>query len=289
MRTTLCHHDAPGKCRTRLAALLWLLVGPLAAAPPQRVMSISLCTDQLLLDLLPASRISSVTWLSRRSDESYLSREAWKVGVNYGTGEDVVREHPDLVLAGLYTTPATRELIKAVGIPIMELPPARSFQDIRDQTRQLGHALGVDARAEQLLRQMDVDLATLAQGAPKRRISVVGWRGGGTLVQDDLFNAILTAAGATNLALLPGNRSALFDTERLLVDQPDVLAIGDSTIATPALQNGPLQSPLLQHEFAGREIVYPELLYDCGLPQSVEAVTQMRRTILAALRKGPAA
>ena len=47
-----------------------------AAEPPQRIMSLSLCTDQLLLQLVSKDRITSVTYLSRSSEYSYLSTEA---------------------------------------------------------------------------------------------------------------------------------------------------------------------------------------------------------------------
>jgi len=36
-----------------------------AAATPQRVMSLNLCADQLLLALLPEQRIVSLSWLSQ--------------------------------------------------------------------------------------------------------------------------------------------------------------------------------------------------------------------------------
>ncbi len=53
-----------------------LACAPTLAAPAQRVMSLNLCADQLLLDLLPPARITSVTYLSRQRNESYLSPAA---------------------------------------------------------------------------------------------------------------------------------------------------------------------------------------------------------------------
>ncbi len=264
------------------------IAGSVCAAPPQRVMSISLCSDQLLLDLLPPSRITSVTYLSRERNESYLNDEAWKVGVNHGTAEDVVRERPDLVLAGTYTTPDTRRLVKAVGIPMMELPPANTFEEIRDQTRELGHALGADAQADGLIRRMNTTLAQLAATAPKRRITIVSWDGGGSVPgRGTLDDAIFRAAGAVNLGAEPGLRSVQFDTERLLLAHPELLAFGDATTTTPSLRSGIFAQPVVRQQFAGRMITYPELLYSCGLPQSADAAVQLRRAMLAALRTTP--
>ena len=83
-----------------------------AAQSPQHVMSLSVCTDALLLDLLPSSRIASVTFLSRDPSNSSLWPQAAKVPINYGSAEEVFAEKPDFVLAGTYTTPATRMLVK---------------------------------------------------------------------------------------------------------------------------------------------------------------------------------
>ena len=268
---------------------LGLLAGQAEASPPQRVMSLSLCTDQLLLDLLPPERITSVTYLSRDHRQSYLSTAAWQVGVNHGNAEEVVQQRPDLVLAGTFTSPDTRRLLKSVGIPVLELPPANSFDDIRVQTRALGQALGVETRAESLLQQMDHTLSALAATtAPS--ITVVGWDGsGGVPGRGTLFDAIISAAGAVNLGAQPGLDSTRFDTEQLLMTRPDLLAYGDSDAADPALHNSPLRHPLVQNLYQGRQLIYPELLYSCGLPQSAQAAAQLRQVMRAALNGKPPA
>src|SRR5262249_15413486 len=158
------------------------------------VMSINLCSDQLLLDLLPPGRIASVTWLAREDYGSYLAEKAAHVPLNRGTAEEVLLQHPDLVVAGLYTTTATKDLLKRAHVPLIELPPAEDFDAIRTTTRLLGHAVGEEAKAEALLQKMDATLADLAASAPKQRIAIASWDGGGEVPgPKTLFNAILTA------------------------------------------------------------------------------------------------
>src|SRR6202047_2868665 len=104
---------------------------PPATAPgPQHVMSLSMCTDDLLLELLPPERIASVTYYSRDASNSYQWPQAANVRVNSGTVEEVLAEKPDLVLAGTYTTPAARSLLKKLGMPLLEIPPAVHFDEI---------------------------------------------------------------------------------------------------------------------------------------------------------------
>jgi iron complex transport system substrate-binding protein len=267
-----------------LAVALLLCVGPLQAAPAQRIMSLNLCANQLLLDLVPPSRITSLYFYSRTRDPAFFTAEAWRIGINFGAPEELLRERPDLIVAGLYTSAATRQLVKAVGIPMLELAPASSFQDIRKLTLQVGHAVGEDARAHQLIGQMDAKLAQLASTAPQHPVRIVGWDGGdgsdSVPGRGTLFDAIITAAGAIDLGASSGLRSTRFDSEQLLMARPDLLAFGDSSIATPSMRARPLMQPVVRHIYAGREIVYPDLLYTCGSPQTADAVIQVRQMML---------
>ena len=186
-----------------LAAVALGLAGATSAAPakPQRVMSLNLCTDKLVLQLLPPERIASVTYLSRGQDTGWPAADVSRVAVNYGTSEEVLAQHPDLVIAGTTSTLATRALLRKVGIALLELPAAESFDDIRKLTRTIGHAVGEEKKTESLLRRMDATLAELRQTAPSRPITVVAWDGGGNVPGPaTLFDAILTAAGAVNVA-----------------------------------------------------------------------------------------
>jgi iron complex transport system substrate-binding protein len=92
-----------------------MISGAIAAAPqqqPQHVMSLNLCTDQLILQLLPPERIASVSYLSRVPGYAFLTAEALRVPINYATSEEVLRQNPDLVIAGTTSTPAVRALLK---------------------------------------------------------------------------------------------------------------------------------------------------------------------------------
>jgi iron complex transport system substrate-binding protein len=269
-----------------LTLVLLAICGCASAAPPQRVMSLNLCTDQLLLELLPPQRIASVTYFSRERGQSYLSAEAWRVAVNHGKAEEVIAQKPDLVIAGLYTTPATRQLLKEVGIPLLEIPPANSFADIRTTTRQVARAVGADQKAEALIGQMDATLAQLAATAPPHPLTIIGWNGGGDVDgAGTLFDAIVSAAGAVNLASAVEARWRTFGLEQLVFSHADVLAFGDAALAEPALRSAGLTNPAVEQLYHGREIVYPELLYSCGLPRSAEAARQMQQLMLGLTRR----
>jgi iron complex transport system substrate-binding protein len=79
------------------AASLALLAAP-AGAAPQRVASLNLCTDELLLMLGQPDQIASVTHLSHKPAETILWRRARRYPLNDGSLLSVARLRPDLVL-----------------------------------------------------------------------------------------------------------------------------------------------------------------------------------------------
>lgn len=257
---------------------------PAAVARPQHIMSLNLCADELLLDLVPQKRIASVTYLSRLPVYSYMWLAAAHVPVNHGLAEDALGENPDLILAGTYTGTAARSLLKKIGMPLVEIPPANSFAEIRTVTRMVAHAVGEDARGEALIARMDTTLQALAQTKPKRAIRVAAWDGGGGVPgRGTLFDAILTAAGGLNIAS-SSEEDSHFGIERLLFARPDVLLYGAEVHAAPALRTDADQHPILLRAFGARRITYPEVLYSCGVPESADAAKALRAGLLRAMQ-----
>lgn len=250
-------------------------------------MSLNMCTDALLLELLPADRIASVTFLSRNSSNSFLWPEAARVPINYGNVEEVLAENPDFVLAGAYTTPAARALVRKAGIPMLEVPPANDFAEIRATTRAVARALDRVEVAEALIAKMDATLRKLDSTKPARTIRVVGWNGDGSVPgRSTLFDAILRAAGGVNIASGIGESDGSFDLEQLLRANPDVLAYGNDAISTPSLHTEEALHPLILKMYAGRRISYPSVLYSCGLVQSADAAVALRESLLKATSGG---
>ena len=252
-------------------------------AAPQRVMSLNACTDVLALRLLPPDRILSVTFLTHQSRDPELRALAASVGSNRGTAEEVLLARPDLVLAGTYTTPAARMILARVAIPTVTVPPANDFAAIRTVTRAVARALGAQSRAEALLGRMDAQLETLARALPQSRLRVAAWDGGGSIPgRNSLFNAILTAAGAINIATAAGAETSRFDVEDLLAARPNLLLYGDSAADGPSLRDLQTQHPIVRRLYARRTLIYPESLYSCGEPGSADAAWKLRLALSAA-------
>lgn len=275
--------------RILIAVALALCVAPAAAKPPQRVMSINLCTDQLALMLLPPERIVSVSWLARDPALSAMADAARRVPINHGTSEEVLRTRPDMVLAGTYTTRTTVETLRALGAPLVEAPPAENWDDIRRITREVGEALGERAKAEAALARMDATLTRLAAQQPAYKPVVAFWSGPGMAPgAGTLSDAVVQAAGARNLARELGITGfGTLDAERLIAAAPDLLITAHAT-PEPSLRSEAARHPAIRHRWRDRRISVPEALTSCGGPFTADAVVALRAEIDKALPKGRA-
>jgi iron complex transport system substrate-binding protein len=267
-----------------LAAACLVLTGQAAVAfPPQRIMSLKICTDELLLDLVPPplpgnkGRIASVTFLSREAAGLKYWPQAANISINHGSAEEILSTHPDLILTDPFMAPSLRPLLAKTGARIVEVPPAENFEQIRAVTRMVAQAVGEEARGEQLIARMDAELGWVAAHRPKKALTVAGWGGGGHVPgTGGLFDAMLTAAGARNV-----ERGAFgyYDVESLIAANPDALVYGDTYSGTTSLRADQDLHPALLKRYAGRRIAYTAL-YDCGVPQSAAITRQLQDALL---------
>ncbi len=251
---------------------------PEPARKPMRVMSMNQCTDQLVLALLPPERIASVTWLSRDPGGSLMHEQARKVATNHGLAEEVVRQKPDLVVAGSYTTPATRGLLRRLGYPMIEVENADSFDGIRRITRQVAKAVGEEPRGEALIARMDRQLAALARD-PGPPLRVAAWDGAGfNASEGTLYNAVLEAAGAVNVANRPpASTYGRPDVEVLLATAPTLLVKGAGTGRAPGLRDNVERHPIIRRYWDGpRTLTIRQAYYLCGTPFITDAIFMLR-------------
>lgn len=263
---------------------------PRAVAHPMRVMSLNLCTDQLVLALLPPERIASVTWLSRDPGGSVMADAAARVPVNHGLAEEVLAQKPDLVIAGAFTTPGVRNVLTRLGYPVMAVDEAGSIDGIRRITREVAAAVDERARGEALLAEMDAKLADLARD-PGPPVRVVAWdRDGFSAGQGTLYDAVLTAAGARNLARTASAADHRRpDIEVLLRANPAFIMQGSGGETGASLGDDVTRHRLVRRYWGNRMLAIPRAYYVCGTPRIADGAIRLRALLRAARdRSGPA-
>lgn len=264
------------------AALLALLLatGTARADAPLRVASINLCADQLAVLLLPPDRIVALTHLAADPDLSYVADRTAGLPVAFHSAEGIVALKPDIVLAGRFTTRPTVALLKARGIPVIELDLPRTFDEIRAQVRTVAAAVGAETQGEALIAEMDRRLgAVRAEGPPLRVLTLAP--GGFTAGAGTLSDAVMQAAGFVNYAATRGLKGyGYLSIEAIAQDPPELLVSSRDRTGAPSLSDRMLAHPALSRSIPpARRVRVPGALVGCGGPFTAEAVS-----ILAAAR-----
>ena len=266
-------------CKAVVFGAAVLLSGTAVAAPPSRVMSLNICTDQLLLALAPERRIASLTFLAREQVPLRYWPQGARIPVNYGSAEEILATRPDLVLTGPFLAPLTRKVLKQSGIPVVEVPLAESFDQIRAVTRQVAQALHTEARGEVLIAHMDEDLRVLARQKPARPFRTAQWGNGGYVPGNKgVFGAMLGAIGATSI----GDGSSFFDIEALIAGKPEALIYSDTYAGLATLRDDQDEHPALKARLP--RLSYSSF-YECGVPQLAASARKLQDGLLKAVRR----
>lgn len=261
------------------AALLAVAAPALGA--PQRIVSLNMCADQYLIALADRDQIAALSEWARDPAMSYQSEAARSYPVATGAAEAVMSLKPDLVIVNRFRRQETQSILKPYGYPTIELRPARTFEDIVDQTREIAAAIGHPERGEALIARMRAELAAIP--APRGRAPVVAHyqRRGFVTGTGTLLDEIMTRAGADNLARSLG-RSAVsrITLEEILTARPDYLLYTEQPAPGTDMGTDLLLHPALMERYApSRRLYVPQALTMCGGPSFPEAVRVLHRQL----------
>jgi iron complex transport system substrate-binding protein len=258
-----------------------MLSGATAAAVPQRVVSLHLCADQLMLKLADRSQIAAVTRIASQPAYSVVAEEAAGIPAIAGTAEEVVAFAPDLVFAGPLSARSTVRILRSLGYRLIDLDLVQDFAGIRRQVREVAAALGHPDRGERMVAGIDARLAAWPAPTPgERKLAIVYQANGFTPGPGSLAHEVLVAAGFENLSARLGLGSlGRLPLERLIASAPQVIVTND-TRRSPALAYGVLTHAALRHlDPPPRFVAMPERLWTCGGWFTAEAVTLLRRAV----------
>ncbi|KRR20727.1 iron ABC transporter [Bradyrhizobium lablabi] len=261
-----------------VAAVLTMSGSSAPAANLPRLISMNVCTDQLVLTLadpeqiLGLSRFSRDGWQSQAGD---LSRYP----VLSGGAEDVLLIKPDIVVASAFDKRATRELLKAKGLRLAELAVPRTLDEARQQIREAGDITGHPDRAAAEIARLDAALARTRQAVSERHYRVLplsrrGWVAG----SDSFVGSLLAETGLRSAAGDLGFSFGGFASLEAIVNlRPDFLVV--SQTGDTARDDGQafLLHPALERFYPpAKRIVIPERMTECGgvlLADALDALT----------------
>lgn len=256
-------------------ALAWFAVG--GQAKPARVVSISLCSDQLAMLLAAPGQLVSISYVALDARVSAMTKEAAAYAINHARAEEIYLLQPDLVLAGAYSATATVAMLRRLGVPVVIFEPANSLQGVRQQIVQMGAALGRQEAAQALLADYDKRLAALPQMQARPLRAVLYAADGYSSGERTLAGQILLAAGLRNVATELGYPFfARLPLELVVLSRPDLL-IGSALYPGASRAEEILSHPALEPFAAGDAQRWRQNAdWVCGTPYVLRAVEALR-------------
>lgn len=269
-----------------LGALSASLGGTARAAPPaRRVASLNTCLDAMLVYLADRGQIAALSHYARETHSSTVAAQARTLPFTWESAEEIIGLEPDLVLASKHSGLATRNALKRLHVPIERFAVPRSINESLAQVARVAGLLGHPERGRALIARIEAAIATAAPPRGARPLRALIYQpngfaaGPGTLVDE-----MMHRAGFENVARRYGLKTwGNVPLERLLVDPPEVLLVGepapgarswaDRVMTHPALTSlsGQMKTARLSEKY----------LY-CGGPvliETAQALAKARRHI----------
>ena len=195
---------------------------------PQRIVSLILATDEILLSLVDPSRVRAVTYLATDSMWTNVSEQAKRVEHTVQSDpEQIIALEPDLVLAATYNNPDHVQLLRDAGVPVVVVSLFDSVERIADNIRFVAQLTGDEARAEALIAAMEERLAAVeaqvAKAETKPRV-LFYTAFGSSAGKGSTFSDIVRRAGGVNLGdeALDGPFGEI-SLEKIVELNPDVI------------------------------------------------------------------
>lgn len=281
-------------CLGRFSKRMWLiciaLVLGIGAAEaqhrPQRVVSLNLCTDEMLLAFADREQIASLSYLIRDPSISIMVEQSQGIPINDGRAETILFSGPDLVLAGTFGQHYQSALLKAQGLKVLTLGPWTSLKEGREQIRTMAKALGHAERGEDLIKRIDAALQRTKNIVPGKPSILVYDRGGWVSATDSPMNELLVHMG---FRLHHGSSGLPYGgvvrLESIVTSPPDYLLVDEE--AGNAVDNGTAlfsHPALINAVPLSRRLIVPGKLAICGGPSTPDLIEALAAEIQAKVR-----
>ncbi|MCG8426155.1 MAG: ABC transporter substrate-binding protein [Chromatiales bacterium] len=263
-----------------LGLLTFCVVTGAHAAPPQRVASANLCTDQLLLMLAAPEQIASISHLALDREGSYMAEQAKGYPINYGTTEELIALEPDLILVSQFNRQKNTEILRHLGYRVEAFATTESIAGIRSNIRQMAKLLEREPEGEALIADMDRRIAEITNDIQGEPLPALFYQPRGyTSGLKTLHDEALKLTGWRNISAEYGVIGyGAIDLETVLQAKPVQLFTSAYAPGTTSLAQQQINHPALKKVTKGKTLINIEYRYwICGGPMIVEAIEKLAK------------
>jgi iron complex transport system substrate-binding protein len=247
-----------------------------AAAPPQRIVSFNLCTDQLVVALADPDQIVGLSPYATDPALSVVADKATQFPRLEWQAEATLPLKPDLVLTGAWDRSVTRRLLDRLGIRVVERPLVTDMADIRREIVEVAALVGHPERGRALLGALDAAETRLKARPPLRETALMVERSGFAAGRSSLAPALLAQAGLYPPAGAPPGLGGYVPLERLIELHPDIIVLKDALVTPTDQGTLYLTHPALRALYPpARQLIFPTRYTFCGGPAAVEALNYL--------------
>lgn len=201
---------------------------------PQRIVSLTMFSDEVLLELVGPGRLAAVTSFAADPAVSNIAGRIAAIPNRLEFhAERILSLRPDLVIVANWNEAQAVDQLRAAGLPVYLSASAVSVEQIRGRIRDLARLVGEQQAGEELIARMDRRLAELetrlAAVPESRRLTVLDYSAwGAAMGRGSSWDEIVRRAGLRNaVGNLPvdGWGQVPLSKEKLIELDPDLLVL----------------------------------------------------------------
>jgi iron complex transport system substrate-binding protein len=227
-------------------AVLDSLGYPVPLRPYQRIVSTSIVTDRLLLELCEPDRILAFSAAGAR-ESLHAFQYAGKPAVEgLGALEGLISLKPDLLLMSRFGDAGRVSKLRAAGIEVFDLGELHGVASLGPIAAWVGELVGHPDRAAMLMKTFQRRMAGVAAslGGRKRRTAIYVAAIGPALIggtEGTSYHDVLVAAGLIDAAAGRYKNWPQYSAEQLMALDPELLVtktgMGNALCAYPGLEH----------------------------------------------------
>ncbi|MCH6566151.1 MAG: ABC transporter substrate-binding protein [Proteobacteria bacterium] len=252
-----------------------------SAVRPQRIVSIGLCTDQLLLMMAQRSQIASLTTSATNLQMSYMADAVGDIPLNNASVEEIIPYRPDLIVGSHFAARDTTRFLRQLGYEVNLVTLPTTIEEIYTLLTRFGEWTGNQARAASMIAKMKREIVEIQARYAHRpeKTMIIYSPNGYTIGANTLENDVLKYAGFRNLSAEMGIVGfKKISLEKVIEARPDFLQLDNHVFNRDSLASSYLGHPVLDKLVDNKELLFiPSRLRACAGPMVTEAIDYMAK------------
>lgn len=198
---------------------------------PEKIVSLSLSTDEILLSLVDKDRIKAVSYLAFDPGISNVSKEAKEINEKVGTEtETIIALGADLIFLSDWQDDAFIQQLRDAHINVYTYKTPSNIEEQRQMVMDIARVVDEVDKGQEIVDWMDEKLVEVEKKVgnlkDEDKLSVINDNFGYTFAKGSMFDDIVKRAGLKNAASEAGMEYFIEITKEKIVElNPDMIVL----------------------------------------------------------------